>query len=188
MAVRVLKPRGWKRPKGYANGVAASGRHVFTAGIVGWNEEEVFESKDFAGQFRQILLNTRAILAEGGAAPADIVRMTWYVTDKREYLASLKEIGAAWKEIFGAVYPCMAVVEVASLMEDEAKVEIETTAIVSETDPPPREGREQGVGRNAARSVKSRKNARRFVAPKQQILRGRRSSTPPGGEAAGAAP
>jgi enamine deaminase RidA (YjgF/YER057c/UK114 family) len=134
MAARILEPRGWKRPRGYANGIAAVGRHVFTAGIVGWNEEEVFEHKDFAGQLRQILLNTRAILAEGGATPADIVRMTWYVTDKREYLASRKEIGAAWKEVLGAVYPCMAVVEVASLMEDEAKVEIETTAIVAERD------------------------------------------------------
>jgi enamine deaminase RidA (YjgF/YER057c/UK114 family) len=134
MAARILEPRGWKRPRGYSNGIAAVGRHVFTAGIVGWNEEEVFEHKDFAGQLRQILLNTRAILAEGGATPADIVRMTWYVTDKREYLASRKEIGAAWKEVLGAVYPCMAVVEVASLMEDEAKVEIETTAIVAERD------------------------------------------------------
>src|SRR5262245_34334491 len=115
MVARVLNPQSWKRPKGYANGIAVNGRHVFTAGIVGWNEEEVFESKEFAGQFRQILLKTRAILAEGGATPADIVRMTWYVTDKREYLANRKEIGAAWKEIFGAVYPCMAVVEVAAL-------------------------------------------------------------------------
>jgi enamine deaminase RidA (YjgF/YER057c/UK114 family) len=136
MGAHILQPKAWKRPKGYANGMAASGRHVYTAGVVGWNDEEEFEHKDFAGQFRQVLLNTRAILAEGGASPDDIVRMTCYVTDKREYLAKRKEIGAAWREIFGDAYPCMAVVEVAALMEAEAKVEIETTAIVAGRSPP----------------------------------------------------
>jgi enamine deaminase RidA (YjgF/YER057c/UK114 family) len=132
MARRTLEPPGWKRPTGYSNGIAASGRFVFTAGVVGWNAAERFEREDFAGQFRQALLNTKAILAEGGAAPADIVRMTCYVTDKRAYLESRAEIGAAWREIFGAVYPCMAVVEVSALIEDAAKVEIETTAVMED--------------------------------------------------------
>ena len=127
----ILQPPGWPRPKGYANGIAATGRFVFTAGVVGWTAEEKFERKDLAGQFRQALENTRAILAEGGAQPSDIVRMTCYVTDKREYLASLAEIGAAWREMLGKVFPCMAVVEVSALVEDDAKVEIETTAVVS---------------------------------------------------------
>ena len=127
----ILQPKDWPRPKGYANGIAASGRFVFTAGVVGWNAEEKFEHADLAGQFRQTLLNTRAILAEGGAAPADIVRMTCYVTDKRDYLASREAIGAAWREVLGKVFPCMAVVEVSALVEDAAKVEIETIAVVA---------------------------------------------------------
>ena len=131
MTHTILQPPGWPRPKGYANGIAASGRMVFTAGVIGWNEEEAFEHADLAGQFRQALLNTRAIIAEGGAEPSDIVRMTCYVTDKKEYLASLKDIGAAWREVLGKVFPCMAVVEVSALVEDAAKVEIETTAVVS---------------------------------------------------------
>jgi enamine deaminase RidA (YjgF/YER057c/UK114 family) len=131
MTRSVLQPRGWPRPKGYANGIAASGRMVFTAGVVGWNENEKFAAKDIAGQFRQALINTRAILAEGGAEPADIVRMTCYVVDKREYLASAGEIGAAWREVFGRVFPCMALVQVVALVEDEARVEIETTAVIS---------------------------------------------------------
>lgn len=131
MTRKVLQPNGWPRPKGYANGIAASGRMVFTAGVVGWNAEEKFAAKDMAGQFRQALINTREILNEGGAAPADIVRMTCYVTDKKEYLASAKEIGAAWREILGKVFPCMALVQVVALVEDEAKIEIETTAVIS---------------------------------------------------------
>jgi len=128
---KVLLPDGWPRPRGYSNGIAATGRMVFTAGVVGWNEEEKFSARDLTGQFRQALINTRAILKEGGAEPADIVRMTCYVTDKREYLAQAKAIGAAWREIFGNVYPCMALVQVVALVEDEAKVEIETTAVIS---------------------------------------------------------
>ena len=131
MTHKVLQPGGWPRPKGYANGVAATGRMVFTAGVVGWNEHEKFEAKDLAGQVRQALLNTRAILAEGGASPCDIVRMTCYVTDKHEYLAQAKEIGAAWREVFGKVFPCMALVQVVALVEDDAKIEIETTAVIS---------------------------------------------------------
>lgn len=126
----ILQPPGWVRPKGYANGIAASGRMVFTAGVIGWNEREEFEHRDLAGQFRQALLNTRAILAEGGAAPTDIVRMTCYVTDKRDYLAARTAIGEAWREVLGKVFPCMAVVEVSALIEDAAKIEIETTAVV----------------------------------------------------------
>ncbi|MEQ1929597.1 MAG: RidA family protein [Parvularculaceae bacterium] len=130
MTHKILQPPGWPRPKGYANGIAASGRLVFTAGVVGWNAAERFEEMTLAGQFRQVLLNTRAILAEAGAEPSDIVRMTCYVTDKREYLASQAEIGSAWRDILGKVFPAMAVVEVKALVEDAAKVEIETTAVV----------------------------------------------------------
>ena len=131
MTRKILQPEGWRRPKGYANGIAASGRMVFTAGVVGWNEDEKFVAKDLAGQFRQALLNTRAILRQGGAEPSDIVRMTCYVTDKREYLAGAAEIGAAWRDILGKVYPCMALIQVVALVEDEAKIEIETTAVVA---------------------------------------------------------
>lgn len=125
-----LLPPGWKRPRGYANGIAASGRMVFTAGVVGWDAEERFVASDLAGQFRQVLVNTVAILAEGGAGPEHIARMTWYVTSRDEYLAGITEIGAAYRELIGRNYPAMAVVEVAALVEAEAKVEIETIAIV----------------------------------------------------------
>lgn len=125
-----LLPPGWKRPRGYANGIAASGRMVFTAGVVGWDEEERFVAPDLAGQFRQVLLNTLAILAEGGAEPEHIVRMTWYITSRDEYLAQIAEIGAAYRELIGRNYPAMAVVQVAALVETEAKVEIETIAVV----------------------------------------------------------
>ena len=132
MPKQVLQPEGWPRPKGYSNGIAATGRTVYTAGVVGWNEKEVFEAKDLAGQFRQVLINTRAILAEAGATPADIVRMTCYVTSRDEYLASLAEIGAAWREVYGKVFPCMALVQVVALVESDAKIEIETTAVVDD--------------------------------------------------------
>lgn len=135
MSRRTLQPPGWPRPKGYANGIAVSGRMVFTAGVVGWNEQEAFPSADLAGQFRQALINVRAILAEGDAAPADIVRVTCYVTDKREYIAARADIGEAWRSVLGKVYPCMAVVEVSALVEDAAKVELEVTAVVPETGP-----------------------------------------------------
>jgi Putative translation initiation inhibitor, yjgF family len=125
-----LLPPGWKRPRGYANGVAARGDMVFTAGVVGWDAEERFVAPDLAGQFRQILVNTLAILAEGGAGPEHIVRMTWYVTSREEYLASLPAIGDAYRELIGKNFPAMAVVEVAALVESEAKIEIETIAVV----------------------------------------------------------
>jgi len=130
MTRKILQPPLWPRPKGYANGIAVSGRFVFTAGVVGWNEREIFERSDLAGQFRQALLNTRAILAEGGAAPADIVRITCYVVDRREYRAQRADIGAAWRDVFGKVFPCMTVVEVSGLVEADAKVELDTTAVV----------------------------------------------------------
>ncbi|MEQ1617106.1 MAG: RidA family protein [Terricaulis sp.] len=136
MAARqTLLPPGWPRPKGYSNGITASGRFVFTAGVVGWNEEEVFVRKDLAGQFHQALNNVRVILAEGGAAPTDIVRVTCYVTNKHDYIASRADIGDAWREVLGKVFPCMAVVEVSALVEDDAKVELEVTAIVAEPAP-----------------------------------------------------
>lgn len=125
-----LNPEGWPRPPGYSNVVAAEGRLVFVAGQVGWDENQVFHSDDFAAQVRQALRNTRACLEAAGAGPEHIARMTWYVTDKREYLAALKEVGAAYREVLGKVFPAMALVQVAALVEDRAKVEIETTAVV----------------------------------------------------------
>ena len=119
----ILQPPGWVRPKGYANGISAEGRMVFTAGVVGWDA-------DLAGQFRQVLENTRAILAEGGAGPEHIVRMTCYVTSRDDYLAQLPAIGTAWREVLGKTFPAMAVVAVSALVEREALVEIETTAVV----------------------------------------------------------
>ena len=130
--METLLPPGWPRPKGYANGVAARGRMVFTAGVIGWDEQERFAAADFAGQFAQILSNTLAILAEAEAGPEHIVRMTWYVLDRDEYLASLAAIGAAWRELMGRHYPAMAVVQVAGLVEPAARLEIETTAVVPE--------------------------------------------------------
>jgi enamine deaminase RidA (YjgF/YER057c/UK114 family) len=128
--VKALLPPGWPRPKGYANAVSAIGRLVFTAGIIGWDEQERLVAPDLPGQFRQILLNTLAILAEDGAGPEHMVRMTWYVVDVDEYRAALPEIGAIYKAIVGRNFPAMAVVEVSGLVEPEARIEIETTAVV----------------------------------------------------------
>ncbi len=127
---RSLLPTGWKRPKGYANGISAQGRMVFTAGVVGWDAEEKFVAKDLAGQFRQLLVNTLAILAEDGAGPEHIARMTWYVTSRDDYVASLPQIGEAYRELIGRNFPAMAVVEVSALVEPEALLEIETIAVV----------------------------------------------------------
>lgn len=126
---RTLLPEGWPRPRGYANGIEASGRMVFVAGQIGWNTAGVFPD-GFATQFRQTIDNTLAVLAEAGAGPEHIVRMTWYVVDKAEYLAALREIGTVWRERIGPHYPAMAVVEVKGLIEDAARIEIETTAVV----------------------------------------------------------
>ena len=130
--MRALLPPGWPRPKGYSNGIEARGRLIFTAGVVGWDEQERFASPTLAGQFEQVLRNTLAILREGGAGPEHIVRMTCYVTDIQAYRASLPEIGAAWKEIIGRHFPTMALVGVSGLVEPEALIEIETTAVVPE--------------------------------------------------------
>ncbi|MCC6197998.1 MAG: RidA family protein [Burkholderiales bacterium] len=127
---RALLPPGWPRPKGYANGVAARGRMVFVSGMIGWDAEERFVSDDLADQARQALANIVAVLKEGGALPAHIVRMTWYVTDKREYLAAGAAIGRAFRELIGSYSIAMTAVEVAALIEDRAKVEIEATAVV----------------------------------------------------------
>jgi enamine deaminase RidA (YjgF/YER057c/UK114 family) len=127
---RVLLPEGWPRPKGYSNGVEATGRMVFVAGQIGWTPEGAFVETGFVGQFRQTLENTLAVLAEAGAGPEHIVRMTWYVVDKREYLASLRDIGTVWRTLIGPHYPAMAVVEVKGLIEDAARIEIETTAVI----------------------------------------------------------
>ena len=129
-AHRTLLPPGWPRPKGYANGILAEGRTVWTGGVVGWDEQGRFPDADMAGQFRRILHSTVAILAEAGAGPEHIVRMTWYVTDRQEYLDQLPAIGAAYREIIGRHFPAMAVVQVVALIEAAAKIEIETTAVI----------------------------------------------------------
>jgi enamine deaminase RidA (YjgF/YER057c/UK114 family) len=125
-----LLPPGWTRPKGYANGVLAQGRQIHVAGMIGWDAEQRFHSDDFAAQTRQALQNIVAVLAAGGARPEHIVRMTWYVTDKREYLAAGPAIGAAFRELIGHYAIAMTAVQVNALMEDRAKVEIEVTAVV----------------------------------------------------------
>ena len=125
-----LHPRNWKPALGYANGVAASGRMIFCGGLIGWNAEQQFESDDFIDQVAQTLRNIVAVLAEGGARPEHIVRLTWYVTDKQEYLARLKDLGRVYREIIGKHFPAMALVQVVALVEDRAKVEIEATAVV----------------------------------------------------------
>ena len=127
--MEILQPPGWARPRGYANGVAASGRMVCVSGMIGWDGDGVFHTDDFAGQVRQALLNIVAVLVEAKARPEHIVRMTWYVVDKNEYVAAYKEIGRVYREIIGAHYPAMTAVQVAALVEERAKVEIEVTAM-----------------------------------------------------------
>jgi enamine deaminase RidA (YjgF/YER057c/UK114 family) len=129
---RILQPATWPAPRGYSNGVAASGRQVFVAGMVGWDAQCRFTSDDFVEQTRQALANIVAVLAEAGARPEHITRMTWYVVSKREYLAAGKALGAVYREIIGRNYPAMTAVEVTALMEDRARVEIEVTAVVPE--------------------------------------------------------
>ena len=127
-----LQPANWPRPKGYANGVAATGRMVYVSGMVGWDADGIFRTDDFAGQARQALANVVAVLAEADARPEHIVRMTWYVTDKREYVAAYPAIGVAYRDLIGRHFPAMTAVEVRALIEDKAKVEIEVTAVVPE--------------------------------------------------------
>ena len=125
-----INPEGWPRPKGYSNGIVAEGRFVFVAGMVGWIAEEKFETDVFVAQFRQALVNIVAVLKEGGAGPEHICRMTMYFTSKQDYLANLAAVGQAWRDVMGKNFPTMAAVQVVALMEDRAKVEIETTAVV----------------------------------------------------------
>ena len=130
--MQVLQPPKWAPPKGYANGIAARGTIVFVGGQVGWNAEQRFESDDFVAQSRQALHNVAAVLAEAGALPGHIARMTWYVVDKREYLANLRGLGQAYREVMGSHYPAMTAVQVVALIEDRARVEIEVTAVIPE--------------------------------------------------------
>jgi enamine deaminase RidA (YjgF/YER057c/UK114 family) len=132
MTHEAILPAGWPRPKGYANGVVARGRMLFIAGMIGWDEKEQFPSDDFAAQARQALSNIAAVLKEAGAKPEHIVRMTWYVTDKREYLAAAKDIGKAFREVIGCYDIAMTAVEVKALIENRAKIEIEATAMLPE--------------------------------------------------------
>lgn len=135
--MKTLQPPGWAPPRGYSNGVAASGLQVFVAGQVGWNAACKFESDDFVAQVRQALLNVVAVLNQAGARPEHIVRMTWYLLDKREYLARGREVGAVFREVIGSYNAAMSAVQVSALMEDRAKVEIEVTAVLpSATEPP----------------------------------------------------
>lgn len=126
----LLHPRSWKQPKGFANGIAAEGRLVFLAGQVGWNAEQKFDSKDFVAQTRQALANIAAVVAEAGGKPEHIVRLTWFVLSKQEYLSSLRELGDAYRSVMGRHFPTMTLVQIGALVEDRAKVEIEATAVV----------------------------------------------------------
>lgn len=128
--MNILQPPGWPRPRGYANGVSVRGQQVFVAGMIGWDADGVFHTDDMAGQVRQALLNILAVLQEAGAKPEHITRMTWYVTSKREYLDSGKEIGKIYRELIGCYNATMSAVQVVALMEDRAKVEIEVTAVI----------------------------------------------------------
>ncbi len=130
--MKILQPAEWLPPKGYANGIAASGTHVFVGGQIGWNGQQQFETDDFIAQSRQALFNIVAVLREANAGPEHMVRMTWYIVDRDEYVARLKELGAVYREVMGRNFPTMSCVEVSRLMETRAKVEIEVTAVVSD--------------------------------------------------------
>jgi len=130
--MQTLQPPGWARPKGFSNGIACRGNLVFIAGQIGWTGQGEWKERSFAGQFRQALANILEVLKEAKGGPQHIVRLTWYVLDKKEYLASLAEVGAAYRELMGRHYPTMAVVQVSGLIEDEARLEIEATAVVPE--------------------------------------------------------
>lgn len=126
----ILQPPGWARPKGYSNGVAARGRQVYVSGMIGWDADCRFHTDDFVGQARQALENVVAVLVEAGAGPEHIVRMTWYVLDRREYLDAGAALGTAYRDVIGRHYPAMSAVQVAALMEERARVEIEVTAVI----------------------------------------------------------
>ncbi|MFZ0374484.1 MAG: RidA family protein [Xanthobacteraceae bacterium] len=125
-----LDPRNWKRPRGYANGIVAEGRMIFLAGQVGWNAEQKFESSDFVAQVRQALTNIVVLVREAGGTAEHVTRLTWFITDKKEYLSRLSDLGAAYRSVMGSHFPVMTLVQVVALVEDDAKVEIEATAVV----------------------------------------------------------
>jgi enamine deaminase RidA (YjgF/YER057c/UK114 family) len=127
---QLLHPRHWKRAKGYANGIAAEGRVIFVAGQIGWNADQKFESQDFVAQTRQALQNIVAVVREAGGAPEHITRLTWFITDKKEYLSRLAEVGEAYRSVMGTHFPAMTMVQVVALVEDEAKVEIEASGVM----------------------------------------------------------
>jgi enamine deaminase RidA (YjgF/YER057c/UK114 family) len=133
--MQILHPPGWRRPRGYANGIAAEGRLVFVAGQIGWDERETIVSDDLTEQVKKALENTLAVLREADAGPQHVVRMTWYITDRQAYLARSRKLGEVYRTLMGRHYPAMAVVEVKALIEERAKVEIETTAVVPKRDP-----------------------------------------------------
>ena len=128
--MQLLQPPGWPRPRGYSNGVVAQGRLIFIAGQIGWDDSGTIQSDNLTDQVRQSLKNTLAVLAEAGAGPEHVTRMTWYIVDKQEYLASLKGIGETYRDVMGKRFPAMSLVQVSALLEDGAKVEIETTAVI----------------------------------------------------------
>ena len=128
--MKILQPPGWARARGFSNGISCSGKLVFIAGQIGWTGQGAWEAKDFAGQFKQSIKNIISVLNEAGGKPEHIVRLTWYVIDKQEYLAALQEVGAAYRELMGRHYPTMAVVQVSGLIENEARLEIEATAVL----------------------------------------------------------
>ena len=130
--MRTLQPADWARPRGYANGIEARGRTIFVAGQIGWDKDQRFAAKDFAGQFEQALLNIIAVLREAGAGPEHVVRLTWFVTDKHAYLADAKRVGEIYRRVMGRNFPTMSVVQVVALVEDDALVEIEATAVVED--------------------------------------------------------
>lgn len=131
MGTITVHPEGWKPAKGYANGMIAEGRVLFVGGQIGWTADQVFEAHDFIGQMRQALQNIRAVVEAAGGAPEHITRLTWYVTDKKEYLAAQGEVGAAYRDVMGRHFPAMTMVVVAGLVEDDARVEIEATAVIA---------------------------------------------------------
>jgi len=128
--MKILQPPGWAKPRGFSNGIACTGKLVFIAGQVGWTGDGKWQARDFAGQFRQTLKNIIEVLREANAKPEHIVRLTWYVLDKKEYLDSLGQVGLAYRELMGRHYPTMAVVQVSGLIEDQARLEIEATAVI----------------------------------------------------------
>tara|TARA_R110002049_G_scaffold10127_3_gene50348 strand:- start:50032 stop:50436 length:405 start_codon:yes stop_codon:yes gene_type:complete len=130
MSHQIIQPKGWAPAKGYANGMLSADGHLFVGGQIGWTADQKFEAHDFIGQMKQALQNIRDVVEAAGGTPEDIVRLTWYVTDKKEYVAAQKDVGRAYREILGKHFPAMAMVVVAALVEDEAKVEIEATAVI----------------------------------------------------------